>query len=310
MLTNFFGKSKPINFIIVSIYIISWILFKLIIEPGKPINAQAFAIRILIILGFFLLLFLLNFIIRKNQLTKANTYSILFFSCFIAMTPGLINDGDTLLANLFLLLALRRILSMPSGKNMEKKILDASIWISVASLFYFWSVLLFIVLFISILQSGSKNLKLLLIPFVGFLTVLTLVTTYSLLANDSFLWFLDIKTNISFDYSAYQSTPLIIPISFFSITMIWGIIQKAFSISKSSLKEKANFKTLFIVILTFVIMVLLDPNKNGGELLFIMAPLAIITTNIIEIRKEFWVKELFLWTVVLLPVIINFFITI
>ena len=303
MLTTFFGKSKPINFIIVSIFIICWIFIKLTIGFESLNQPQGLIYNSFITLGYLFLLFLINFIVKKNRLTGTNTYSILFFSCFLIMIPPPFIDSDILLSNIFLVLALRRIWSLASEKNMEKKILDASIWISLATLFYFWSLLLFVVLIISILQIGHKTLKLLWIPFIGFFAVFILTSAYNVIVNDSLLWFMETKVMIGVDFSTYKKFPLLIIIAFFFILMIWGLVQKGFSVSKGSLKEKLNFKILFIVTFTFLFMVLLYPVKNGMEWLFIITPLAIIATNLLENQRTFWVKEILLWIVVLLPFI-------
>jgi len=95
---------------------------------------------------------------------------------------------------------------------MERKILDASIWISIATLFYFWSVLLIVVLFISILLIGYKNLKLLWIPFVGVFAVFILTTAYYSVVNDTIFWFTEIEVKAEFDYSSYNSLSLLVTI--------------------------------------------------------------------------------------------------
>ena len=159
MLTSFFGKSKPINFLIVSMFIIIGCFFRIIIDTGEQYNLQIFTRQFITLLICFFSLFLLNFIIRKNRLTKINTYPILLFSCLIILIPAVFSETNLLLANLFLLLSLRRILSLTSEKNLEKKILDASIWISIASLFYFWSILFFIILIIALFQRGIKTIR-------------------------------------------------------------------------------------------------------------------------------------------------------
>ena len=305
MLTNFFGKSKPINFIIVSISVISWVFIKLIIEPEKLNSPQALVEYSLITIGYLFLLFLLNFIVKKNRLTRVNTYPILFFSCFLFLIPPPFAEINYLLSNIFLFLALRRIWSLASEKNMERKILDASLWISLATLFYFWSIVLMVVLFISILQTGYKNLKLLWIPFIGVFTVFILATTYFSAVNDAPFWFMEIAIKAEIDFSAYNSTSLLVTVFLFIILIIWGLLQRAFNVSKGSLKEKLHFKILFIVTVAFFVVVLLNPIKNGAELLFIIGPLAIITTNLIENHRVFWVKELFIWLIVLAPIIIN-----
>src|SRR5690606_16620146 len=127
-----------------------------------------------------------------------------------------------LLANAFLLLALRRIMSLRSDKNSSKKILDASIWITVASLFYFWSLLFFIPLFIAVFQKPNTNYKQILIPFTGFVAVLIINTAYQLLANDSLFWFADWQETISFDFSKYNSASILVPITVILAFFIWA----------------------------------------------------------------------------------------
>ncbi len=123
MLTSFFGKSKPINFLIVSMFIIIGCFFRIIIDTGEQYNLQIFTRQFITLLICFFSLFLLNFIIRKNRLTKINAYPILLFSCLIILIPAIFSETNLLLANLFLLLSLRRILSLTSEKNLEKKFL-------------------------------------------------------------------------------------------------------------------------------------------------------------------------------------------
>jgi hypothetical protein len=48
-------------------------------------------------------------------------------------------------------------------------------------------------------------------------------------------------------------------------------------------------------------MILVAPNKNGSEFIFMFAPLAVIMTNYIESIKEEWFAELFIWILILTP---------
>ena len=306
MLTSFFGKSKPVNFIMVSIYMIIgyffWSLYFLNNTNSFPFFQKQ---TLLLLIGLFTI-FLLNFIVKKNSLTENNTYSIFFLASFMVLMPEFFFNTEIIISNLFLLFAFRRILSMSSEKNMEKKVLDASIWISIASLFYFWCILFFVVLFIAIFQSRLKNYKLIFIPFVGFIAVLILITTVKLLFNGSVLWFLDTDTNLSLAFQAYNSTSLIITILFFSILLIWTLIHKIINFSEIRLKDKANFVLLVVIVLISIIIILFIPNKKGAEFLYLMFPLAIFTTNIIEKLSLFWVKESLLWIALLLPILVVF----
>jgi len=306
MLTSFFGKSKPINFIMVSVFIIIGGLFNKTLDIEQFTTLSFFKTHIVLLLFILFSVFLLNFIIRKNKLTETNTYTILCFGCFILLFPELFFRSDIIISNILILLAFRRIMSLNSGINMEKKILDASIWITIASLFYFWCILYFLVLFVGVFQLRLKNYKLILIPFVGHLSVIIILIAVKLVFNNSFLWFLEMDTGLSLDFQKYDSLPLIIPISFLILMIALSLIHKLFNFSEIRLIDKSNSFLLILILFTSAIVIIFFPNKNGAEFLYIMAPLAIISTNFIEKSTLLWVKELFLWIVVALPIVVLF----
>ncbi len=306
MLTNFFGKSKPINFLIVSLYLI--IGYGIWVAKGGSLKVDFQIITTHILLAFLcvFIMLLLDFIIRKNSLTYTNTYAILLFSCFVMMFPIIFSEKSILISNVFLLLAFRRILSLSSEKNMEKKILDASIWITLASLFYFWSLIFIIVLFIVIIKTSSKKHKHILIPFIGFSAIFIVTTVYHIILKDSFLWFNNIDTTIGLDFSAYHSFSLLIPSSMVLAFVIWTGMQRISKVSSVAKKNKLNYLTVLLIVLISVLTALLSPQKTGAEVFFILAPLSIIVTNYIEIKQEIWFKELLLWSILLLPFFIYF----
>jgi len=199
------------------------------------------------------------------------------------------------------LLALRRILSISSQKNIEKKILDASIWITIAALFYFWSILFFIILFIAIIQLTSTNYKLVFIPFVGFTSVIMLTSVYHTMVNNDIWSFLEYKDQISFDFSPYYSLKIIIPSIFILLSGIFTFVYKSITISKTPLKEKSTHWILFFFLLIGIILIVLKNNKNGSELLFLLVPISIFTANFIESIDKKWISELFLWFAFILP---------
>jgi hypothetical protein len=224
------------------------------------------------------------------------------------MIPFLFNDSSLAFSFFFLLLALRRILSISSQKNSEKKILDASIWITIAALFYFWSILFFIILFIAIIQLASTNYKLIFIPFVGFTSVFILTSVYHTIVNNGVWKFLEYKDQISFDFSPYNSLKLIIPAIFILLSGIFAFIYKSITISKTPLKEKPKHWILFFFLLIGIILIILKNNKNGSELIFLLAPISIFTANFIESIDKKWISELFLWFVLMLPFALFFMI--
>ncbi|MGO3184425.1 MAG: DUF6427 family protein [Aequorivita sp.] len=316
MLTSFFGKSNPINYLILAVFIALGYLVGAVSGFNDLITPS-----FLFVHGFFIIvsvfsMLLFDFIIRKNHLTKNNTYAILFFACFMVMLPVIFIQQNILLANIFLILALRRIMSLRSDKNSEKKILDASFWITVASLFYFWSLLFFVPLYIAIVKKPNLNYKQMLIPFTGFFAVIILNTAYHLLVNDSFLWFLEWRDAVSLDFSNYNSASILVPVTVILAFYIWTGVFRISKMSSVSSKSKSNYLLLFYVSLTSFVVALMGPEKTGAEILFILAPLSIIAANYIEnfgteryveIDKiELRFKEIMLWLVVILPFVFVF----
>ena len=301
MLTSFFSNSRPFHFIVVSLLLFAGCFFNIIHDLNEVTNYDSI-VKLLIQNTMFLLFFLLlSFIIKKNRLTQSNSYALFLFCCFILMIPFFFNDSNLAFSFFFLFLALRRILSISSQKNIEKKILDASIWITIAALFYFWSILFFIILFIAIIQLTSTNYKLVFIPFVGFTSVIMLTSVYHTMVNNDIWSFLEYKDQISFDFSPYYSLKIIIPSIFILLSGIFTFVYKSITISKTPLKEKSTHWILFFFLLIGIILIVLKNNKNGSELLFLLVPISIFTANFIESIDKKWISELFLWFAFILP---------
>ena len=310
MLTSFFGNSRPVNFLILGGFIILGYVFSIIFGTDLHINFQTALSHLLFIILSVLGMMLLNFIVAKNKLTKLNTFTVLFYSCFMVMLPVIFQNGNIILANFFLLMAMRRIISLRKDTNSSKKILDASVWITVASLFYFWSLLFFIPLWIAVVQKPNTDFKQILTPFTGFFAVVIINSAYRLVVDDSLIWFFEWMEAISLDFSIYNNAKILIPATVIFGFYIWTGIYQVLKLPSLSFKDRPyHLLLLYISVVTFLIA-LAAPEKTGAELLFVLAPLSIITTNYFENNQgddygpkdalEFWFKEILLWMVVVL----------
>ena len=306
MLTSFFSNSKPFHFIVVSLLLFAGCFVYLFQGYNEAINSSDLTVPFFQSFVFLLLFLLLSFIIKKNRLTQSNSYALFIFCSFILAVPILFKEYDTVFSLLFLLLAMRRILSLTSKKDMEKKILDASIWITIASLFYFWSILFFIVLFIAIIQLASKNFRLVIIPFVGFFSIFILTTAYQLIINDALWWFLEYIPQIGFDFSSYYSLSLLIPTIFIVVLGLLGALYKAINFSNTPLKEKSKYWLLIFSLLIGILIIILTDYKNGNELIFLFVPISIFTAMFLEKIDKKWITEILLWLIIITPITIYF----
>jgi len=216
--------------------------------------------------------------------------------------PETVMHGKMIISNIFILFALRRVLSLRSNLKIKKKLFDAAFWITLASLFYFWSILFFILIIAALFFHGIHQLKNLIIPFTGSLTVFLIIISYSVMApsSDAINWF-QIDT-VSFDFSNYLLSQVV------SITVLTtlGIYSMVFYVRKIGDKS-SDFRSSFLLILISLFigvgLVVIAPVKNTSELLFLFAPLSIIITNHIEAFSNKWLADFYLSVLAVIPFI-------
>ena len=143
MLTSFFGKSKPVNGVAISVFLIIFFIIANFKEWFIDFNLLNFLEKFAVLLCLILSVFTLNFIAKKNELTYRSAYKILFFVVFSASFFTLLRNHQVIFANLLVLLAFRRIISLKTKKVMQRKVFDAtfgfvSLRFFIFGLFCFW----------------------------------------------------------------------------------------------------------------------------------------------------------------------------
>lgn len=303
MISSFFSKSKPIHLVVIS----SLLLVVFIIAKTYAINEPFTVLLFFKEAGLFLVcllsLFVLDFFVSKNNLTKKNSYKILLFGLCITVLPEALLNSKILIANLFVLLALRRIVSLRTQKEIKKKLFDAAFWISVATLLYFWSALFFILIFAALILYTILDAKNWMIPIFGLLSVLIIAASYMIVMNLDFETYWNGLINYSFDFTPLNSKRIIIAST---LLFSYGTWASFYFMKNLKNKSKTNRPSAIIVIISSVIaliIIAIAPNKNGSEFLFLFAPLAIILANYLETIDEKWFREGLIYGLILVPII-------
>lgn len=306
MLTSFFSKSKPVNFTFAAVYMV---LFLIIARAGEvaefsfPIILREALVLLLMILS----LVAFNFIAKRNVLTERNAYKTLFFAAFASMLFEALRDADIIIANFFVLLALRRIISLKSQQESIKKIFDATFLICVASIFYFWSILFLALIYLGIFIHLRRYGKLYLVPIIGFITALSITTSADLLTTDTFYTVSQWLDQPNFDFSAYRSIEVLVPVSFLFALTLWTLFFYLNLIQRLSGGTKSSHILVFLCLLISLGVAAFGPVKDSGELLFFLAPLVIMVTNYVQRLGDRWFKEMLLWLVVVIPFVLLIF---
>jgi hypothetical protein len=251
-------------------------------------------------------LFIVNFIVKKNGLSKDNSYTILFYLLFMLFFPSVMDNINMILANFFILFALRRLMSLHSLKAHKEKIFDASFWIFVAALFHFWSILFIILVFISIFFHVSRDYRNWLLPFIAFFAAIMAFGFFALIFDETRIAhvFESMKINIRIDYftNIYQN----LAISLYAAIAVFFIASLVLTYSTRPLMLHSSYKKIIMAFLTAVAVYVISSNKSNDLLLFTIAPLAMMATSHIEVTQLKWQKEVVLAGVILCSLISYF----
>ena len=299
MIANFFNKTKPINFLVLAVMVFIIFLITLIKTNSEPINFYFFVKNGLFLFLAVLIVFVLNFIIRKNSLTEDNSFAILFYILLIGFFPNSFLSEGIYISNFILLFAFRRIYSLRSSIEIKEKIFDGAFWIGIASLFHVWSLIYLLLLYAAIVIFRKIEWRNFLIPMIGVLTPVFLSYTY-LLAFDDLDRFYDLWT-INFDLSLmeYNSFNFLYPMILIGVLSLVAI----YPTTKRSLLAKIDFKATWSLLITHIgislILVLISPNKNGSELIFLFFPLSVLFANYLQVIDRYWLKEMIIYFFIL-----------
>ncbi|MCM4155024.1 DUF6427 family protein [Gramella sp. AN32] len=303
MLTSFFSKSKPINLFAIIFLMLTFYISASFSEPGAEGGFFIILKKIGVALALTLSLLVLNFIAKKNELTKRSAFKILLFAISVICFWPMLQNDSIIIANLFLLLALRRIISMRTQKDVQKKIFDASFWIAIASLYQFGAVLFFILIFFAILNFSS-TLKNWLIPFVAFGAVAILTVTFHLFTYDSFYTFSDYYEVSNFDFSGYKTLRILVPLGTILFILGWSLINYVSAVQKASIMRRPVLNLVLFSLFIAMAVALFSPTKDSSELIFFMVPFSIIASNFFEKKKNVILKNILLGIFLVLPFIV------
>ena len=182
MITRFFRISKPFHYVL---FFTALILLYLLQRGNYLYSAQHlnFLLELEIFSSFLVSIFLMIFIITKNNLTQNNSFAALYFSLFILLVPESIAEPKVVFSNMFVLLAFRRIFSVQTKINLKKKYFDAGLWLSLATVFYVWAILYFIPLLATIFLWKTDQVKHLFVIIFGALSVFVITLISNIILN-------------------------------------------------------------------------------------------------------------------------------
>ncbi|MET3025456.1 DUF6427 family protein [Flavobacterium sp. UW10123] len=298
MITSVFKKSTPLNYSLVVILILVFFFMFQIKDPSW-VTSYFLAFQKVSLLCFILAsFFMINFIVKKNGLSKDNGYAILFYLLFILFFPTIFNNSNVIYANFFVLLALRRLISLQSLKASKEKIFDAAFWIFIASLFQFWSILFLILVYISIIFHVSRDYRNWVLPFIALLAVTILFYMTSLILNFDALAFIQERAVIDFRIDYFKNNYENAALSIYTAVALFFVTSMLMTLSNRPQIVHSSYKKIVACFFIAAFVYIVSPNKSNDLLLFSIAPLSIMATSHVEYMQQKLNNEIVYYTLI------------
>ena len=304
MISLIFGKTKPINYIIVLTFLflfywfVHFFLFERDFATGELLQ------QVLVLGTLFFSIFLVNFIVKRNKITRNNSFSILFYTMLAVVFPETLLDSNAILCSFFLLLATRRLVSMRSPKETKFKVFDATLWILVSSLFYDWAILYLVLVFAAIYFYDPKDFRNWLVPFAGIFAVYMIAKSILILADQEQFLETHYQLNFSFNvaYFSYwgHSTKLVV---FAVVTFLTGLL--AFlKLGKAGFGRVVTMRLIAFSFVIGLVVNLLKLSDNVYPVMITFFPTVVFMTKYIESIRRARIKEVLLIATIVIPFVV------
>ncbi|SQA93665.1 hypothetical protein [Capnocytophaga ochracea] len=300
MLSVRFENTKPITFIIVLLALLigdGLFQFKILQLPLSDVSHLTVLMSTFVLL--FLSLLLLHQIDRWNELTDTkNCYSIAFFSIFVVLFPTLFDKVKLVGANLLIIVALWRVLTLKTGEGIPQKLFDTSLLIICAGLLHPWALIFLLNVWISLLFYGAEKRRYWFIPLLAIITVSILLGAILLILQEPFpiddftnLITSDINNLLNFSSHSIATTIAVCSLALLLLVALAVYYFRSVYHSISSLVV-IQFLWIGLIVVFF-----------SKEVIYIFAPIAILFALYVEKIRVWWLKEIVLWSLLSMPAI-------
>jgi hypothetical protein len=301
MLSEHFENTKTITFVIVLLALLMGSGLYQYQILGLPFTEKYQIITTVI--TFFLLwlsLLLLHQIDRWNELTETkNSYSIAFFSIFVVLFPTLFLKNEIVGANLLIMAAMWRALTLKTGIGIPQKLFDTSLLILCAALLHPWAIIFLLNIWISLLFYGAQKRRYWFIPFLALLVIALLLASIVLLLDIPFpfdnytLTFVE-DVQYLFQLSDH-SLPYLVALGCFVVLFAFSLIVYYFRSKYHSISSLVVIQFLWVGLLVVLL---------SKEMIYLFAPIAVLFALYVEKITLRWLKETLLWLLLVLPALV------
>jgi len=300
MISSFFDKTKPINFLVL-LSIALLIFWGVTIRfYGLQMELSLFFLKVLATAALLSSIFLLGTMVKTKKLTLDNSFAMFFFLALLLLFPGTLKNTNIVFSGFFLLLSMNQAIALREEKNHKEKIFESSLWLYVASFFNAWALVFIVALYIAIYLFVGKQLRLWLMPIAALFCSVILTLTVTLLLDNTRFLVEHYRFPVTPDFFFEPNYGLV-----FYIVLITGMVLLVFGrLGYRRLGRTLSLRLIFAYLtLSLLIIMATGDNQSGLELLSFF-PSAIFCANYLETIKKQKLKEISLIACIVVPLLV------
>ena len=243
-----------------------------------------------------------GFFITERTFLPAAIYVMLS-----ALFPDCQTLNPAIIASVFLLIALMRIMDAYRKNGIAYNFFDAALLISIGSLFYIDLVWMGLLVFLGIALLRTTNLKELIISIIG------LVTPYLILYGIYYVVGKDLKSLTSLLLSNlfgesggfYMSRMIVVTMLVIGLNILIALIQLFSIFNAKKIKSRKTFSLLIWIFLLGSLSYILIPSVSDEIIYIIAIPLSYLISHYYIFMKRKLIPEIFFTTILVLIVLVQ-----
>lgn len=246
-----------------------------------------------------------NFLVRRAEIMDATTFMPAFlYVVLMSLQPNMLMLHPMVIANLFLCLAVYKLMQTYKQDTAYSEIFDASLFISLAAIIYMPSVIYLLLIWIALIIIRPFIWREWIISLIGFSTPWIFVLFYYF-RKDILSEFptdylhntlvLTIESSRKFKMTAANYFQFAILI----LTTLLTIVNLLGSFRKSTVRQRNNLLLLLYFSILSVIIFFIAPAYDIVFLSSLSIPFAIFIANYFLSTSKYWVAELLLLLLVI-----------
>lgn len=261
-----------------------------------PLKAQYIIATFIILLQAMFI----NWIVKKFELLEKFSWLPAF--CFVLMTAALPQTNQLspqLFANFLVLAAIWKLFTLYKSEYSNKHIFELGFICSLATLIRFELIYLLPLILYALGVLRVPNFREMLLTLLGFITPIYIVASFIYMFKTQD-YALEILTRNFYKYTDinwgnyYTWIPLVLLV----LMYLAGTVVMQENIHKSMLKIRKMLRIIIILFPFTIAIAFIDYENLQNNLLYIMAPAAVLVANYLLQPRWYWFKELLITLVI------------